>query len=281
MDHLMDQYLEHERDPKFLYQGSQESIIKELHAWIVRRKEVYREQMEVRDLSQKATKATMNDPVIVQEPGYFSTILGRKNRATTLDNEANLDSARAAFLLDTLKSRGFTWPDLWWEPDIDGGVCSFLGTVDDAFDARATLTILEAKEEKERLTANRAELDPQIQTKWAAVEAKYGRPLGQEAIMAMAAEMAGQGNGAGGGGPIPTGRGQPGGGSHGSSSGGGDAWFHGKPAVVSRAEEKLKVALALALDKGLFTQGDQKNPSRQEKRAEARKEAKAKAKEDK
>lgn len=191
-----------------------------------------------------------------------------------------MDSARAAFLLDTLKSRGFTWPELWWEPDIDGGVCSFLGTVDKAFDAHATLTILEAKEEEERLTGHRAELDPQIQAKWAAVEAKYGRPLGEEAIMAMAAEMAGEGNGAGGGGQIPTGRGQPGSGSHGNSSGG-DAWPNGKPAVVRRAEEKLKVALALALDKGIFTQGSQRNPSRQEKRAEARKEAKAKAKEDK
>lgn len=65
---------------------------------------------------------------------------------------------RAKFLLDTLRHMGVAWPDLWYMPEVDGGVCSFLGTVDSSFDVRGTLIILEAKEHEERLLAKRAEL---------------------------------------------------------------------------------------------------------------------------
>ena len=30
-----------------------------------------------------------------------------------VDDEADEDTARAVYLLDTLKSRGVTWPELW------------------------------------------------------------------------------------------------------------------------------------------------------------------------
>lgn len=53
---------------------------------------------------------------------------------------------RAKFLLDTLRHMGVGWPDLWYMPQLDGGVCSFLGTLDSSFDVRGTLTILKAKE---------------------------------------------------------------------------------------------------------------------------------------
>ena len=83
-------------------------------------------------------------------------------RIQIVDDEADKDTARAIYLLDTLKSRGVTWPELWWQLDSDGGVCSFLGTVDEAFDARATLTVLEDREEEERLQATRAEIGSQF-----------------------------------------------------------------------------------------------------------------------
>ena len=63
MNQLMDRYSVSNCQPQFLYQGSQESIVKELQAWIVRRKEVYKEQMELRDESQKASKAILSGQV--------------------------------------------------------------------------------------------------------------------------------------------------------------------------------------------------------------------------
>ena len=101
-----------------------------------------------------------------------------------LDSEANIESMRAAYLLDTLKSRGFTWPELWWQPEVDGGVCSFLGTVDETFDAHATLTTLEAKEEEERLQATAAAINSQVKTLFAAVEAALGTKLSTEDVIA-------------------------------------------------------------------------------------------------
>ncbi len=107
-----------------------------------------------------------------------------------LDNEANIESMRAAYLLDTLKSRGFTWPELWWQPEVDGGVCSFLGTVDETFDAHATLTTLEAKEEEERLQATAAAINPQVKTKLAAAEAALGTKIGTEDLIATCTALA-------------------------------------------------------------------------------------------
>ena len=108
-----------------------------------------------------------------------------------------MDCARAVYLLDTLKSRGLTWPTLWRQPDIDGGVCSFLGTVDKDFDAKATLTILEAKEEEERLQATAAEINPRVQAKFATVEALFGRKLNEEELRAMCATIAKASDGGG------------------------------------------------------------------------------------
>ena len=48
MNRLMTRYYGRDRDPRFLYDGGQETIVKELHAWVVRRQQVSREQMELR-----------------------------------------------------------------------------------------------------------------------------------------------------------------------------------------------------------------------------------------
>ena len=84
------------------------------------------------------------------------------------------------YLLDTLKSRGFTWPELWWRPETYGGVCSFLGIADKAFDAHATLTILEDREEEERLKAFAVEMSPLVEAQFAAAEKKFGRRFSEE-----------------------------------------------------------------------------------------------------
>ena len=147
----------------------------------------------------------------------------------------------------------------WWQPDIDGGVCSFLGKVDKDFDAHATLTILEAKEEEQRLQAAAAEINPQIDIKYT----RFGRKISQEGLRAMWAAMA---------------RGE-------ASSRSPNASSYEKPAVVSRAEDELVGAMAAVLADDNSNDGDTegsegKKKSRQEKRAEAGKEAEAKVEED-
>lgn len=133
-----------------------------------------------------------------------------------------MDCARAVYLLETLKSRGFTWPIFWWQPEIDGGVCSFLGKVDKDFDAHATLKILEAKEEEERLQAAAAEINSRIDAKYT----RFGRKISEEGLREMWAAMA---------------KGE------GSSSSWSAANPDGKPAVESRAEDKLVGAMAAML----------------------------------
>lgn len=49
MNQLMNQYYGSDSNPKFLYDGSQEQIVKELQAWVVRRQKVSQEQMELRE----------------------------------------------------------------------------------------------------------------------------------------------------------------------------------------------------------------------------------------
>lgn len=182
-----------------------------------------------------------------------------------LDNEANDDGPRAAYLLDVLKSRGVTWPEPRWQPETDGGVCSFLGTVDANFDAHATLTILEAKEEEEGLQANAAKIQAHFSPILQRVQAKLAEKRN-----------------AAGSGQTPTEPGQASGSPGESSSNG--AWTDGKPAVVKRAEDKLMLALAKAFDSGFGNGqagGSDKKKSRQEKRAEDREETKAKARDSK
>ena len=65
---------------------------------------------------------------------------------------------RAGYLLDTLRHRGFTWPEVEFLPETDGGVCSFLGTVDPSFDMDHNIHIQEDKEHEEFLVANRARI---------------------------------------------------------------------------------------------------------------------------
>ena len=167
--------------------------------------------------------------------------------------------ARAVYLLETLKSRGFTWPVFWWQPEIDGGVCAFLGKVDKDFDAFAELKVLEAKEEEARLQANAAKINAQIDAKYT----RFGRKISEEGLRAMWAAMA---------------KGE-------ASSTSQTADSDWNPVVVSHAEDKPMEPMATMHGGGSPNDGDTegsegKKKSRQEKRAEARKEAKAKADED-
>ena len=155
---------------------------------------------------------------------------------------------------------------------MDGGVCSFLGTVDEDFDAHATLTELEAEGIEERIRADRTKIDRHVPAKWAAVEANLGKNLSAEDKREIVDAIRGEGSDAGGGQPS---------GSPGNDSGG-PAGPGERAAVVRKAEDKMWRVLAgdfAGADSGNGqAEGSRRNPSRQEKRAEARKEIKAKAK---
>ena len=68
---------------------------------------------------------------------------------------------RAYYLLNTLRHHGISWSELRYKPAVDGGVCSYLGTVDPNFDAMGTMLILEDKENEERLRNNLGRLTAQ------------------------------------------------------------------------------------------------------------------------
>ena len=88
MNQLMDRYFDSDCHPQFLYQGSLENIIKELQAWIVRRKEVYKEQMELRDESQKASKAILSGQVQASARSVFMReSMSRVDRVTVRKTE--------------------------------------------------------------------------------------------------------------------------------------------------------------------------------------------------
>ena len=157
--------------------------MKELRDWIVRRKENFSQLMAVRARSNhqtetllelvkdpRSTRAQSQLPHLIRDT---QTIANRSDvciasvtplyhllisRVQELDNENKGESVRAAYLIETLKHRGFTWPDLASDYIPDKDVCSFLGTVDLSFDARAELTILEDKEHEDMLLAKCAEL---------------------------------------------------------------------------------------------------------------------------
>ena len=89
-DRQVDEYFSHDRDPQFLYQGSQETIIEELKAWIIRRKQVYKEQLELRDQAQESTKLGLTNPRIARDPEYVSQVLSRHARSKVRKTEETI-----------------------------------------------------------------------------------------------------------------------------------------------------------------------------------------------
>ena len=79
-DQHMRKYLDSDRDPQFLYQGSHENIIKELKAWVVRRKEANKEVMGLRDQSQKKFKGVLESPDTIRGPECLNLILSTQAR---------------------------------------------------------------------------------------------------------------------------------------------------------------------------------------------------------
>ena len=80
-DRLVGQYFENDRNPQFLYQGSLENIIEELEEWIIRRKQVYKEQLELRDQAQQSTKLGLDSPRIARDPQYVNQVVSRHARS--------------------------------------------------------------------------------------------------------------------------------------------------------------------------------------------------------
>ena len=72
----------HERDQRFLFQGSQETIVKELKAWVVRRKEFVKQYYGLMFESQAALKTHLSAPNNTPEDAaaYDEEVYKRNNR---------------------------------------------------------------------------------------------------------------------------------------------------------------------------------------------------------
>lgn len=80
-DQLMFQYFENGCNPQSLYQGSQEDIIEVLKAWVIRRKAVYKDQMELRDQSQKSAKLVLSSPNEARNPRRINELNSETDRS--------------------------------------------------------------------------------------------------------------------------------------------------------------------------------------------------------
>ena len=153
-----------------------------LQSWIIHRKETHQQQMGLRrrlnqlsdllrdqslkrrtyqdtdttkqqilsEMEENRTRAMVNPHLISIQPSkYFRPSLTPKTKISLqhLRNEISEEANRANYLLETLKYRDVTWPEMWLRPESDGGVCSFLGAQDATFDARGTLASLEEEED--------------------------------------------------------------------------------------------------------------------------------------
>lgn len=78
----MTQYYIHNRQPNFLYPGSLETIVTELKAWVVQRKGVYKEHLELRDQAQKLTQQMFNGEIKAEPPTSLNIALSRQARIT-------------------------------------------------------------------------------------------------------------------------------------------------------------------------------------------------------
>lgn len=178
INHLMTQFYDSDHDKKFLYRGSQEKIVKELHAWVVHRQELSQEEQELREkifeanLEFESAMTTTQRDVIMTKGDRHSNRAKVSNviwRALMLEFahvycqaieiEENEDTARAKYLLASLRQQGVLWPKLWWRTDCDGAVCSFLGTVDPTFDPDLILLRLQDVGRGDRFEAKKAEIE--------------------------------------------------------------------------------------------------------------------------
>ena len=79
-DQQVNEYFNNGHDPRLLYHGSKEDIIEKLKAWIVCRKQVYKEQLELRDQAQESTKLGLTSPRIARDPEYVRQVVSRHAR---------------------------------------------------------------------------------------------------------------------------------------------------------------------------------------------------------
>ena len=80
-DRMMADFMVHDGDPAYAYPDSDDSIIKELKAWVSRREIVYRELLEWNDQSFKLLQELMKSPGLSRYPGYINNFLNNKKRA--------------------------------------------------------------------------------------------------------------------------------------------------------------------------------------------------------
>lgn len=80
LEQLFIQYNDRERDRVFIYHGSQDVIIKELKAWVLRRKEVFAEQKRLLNISERRIEGMLSSEVKTPEPEHLDLVLRRRAR---------------------------------------------------------------------------------------------------------------------------------------------------------------------------------------------------------
>ncbi|KAF6235378.1 hypothetical protein HO173_006574 [Letharia columbiana] len=163
MDSLADLWARSGKKNQRLYQGGTGDIVKELEAWVGRRKahnnvymDVTWKMFDVMDSLQQLS----NQPSGVQEEhvlGMVATQMGNLDRSRNLEQEKERETLLADFFLASLRNRGIRWPQMprTEKTQADADVCAFLGTVDQGFNPQMELEILE---DSTRITQWQAEL---------------------------------------------------------------------------------------------------------------------------
>lgn len=188
-----------DRESQDLYQGSTDEIESMLKLWVPRRKVKIEEQallvkeaIEGQDLLESLPENSMSPEdkeyvvsgIMAETEDIFNhlevlyllyTRLNRmlKHNVQLIKQEFEFGDLIAAFLLGTLKHRGFNWPKLLCHPRAQSSadVCAALGVLDNNFQARAELAKLFGKK---RVDAWQAENNRRV--------AEYAQELGEDAI---------------------------------------------------------------------------------------------------
>ena len=69
---LMEKYVDSYRDPLFLYQGSQDNIVEALKAWVIRRKQLIKVRMVLRERVLRSMIVDMNIPNKEPDPVFLN-----------------------------------------------------------------------------------------------------------------------------------------------------------------------------------------------------------------
>lgn len=183
LDNKVSSWIERDKDPKFLHPNNIDEIVKSLQAWVLRAKKyrtkiceemtreigVMERWMELLGTPKTAHYSAQNKALLAEEDEIASNFeVSIVNPSLTslltkfvqkLEDEAGSEMLRAYYLLQSLKLVvGFVWKDVGPTHRAFPYVCSFLDTVDPAFDGPAAMAYFTDSTVDDALTTTRMEM---------------------------------------------------------------------------------------------------------------------------